>query len=1049
MRRRSDDLAGNDDKGRKSMVQTIAGSRPILAASASALALVMANPALAQDAPASEEVAQGEPTITVTGSRLVTSGMNSPVPVTAVQAEELDAMDPASLISSVSQLPQFYGNQTPNNSNFFVRGGTGNLNLRGLGPNRTLTLLNGRRVPASSAFGGVDVNLFPEAMVNGIETVTGGASAAYGTDAVAGVVNFLLDTEFDGLQLDMQMGSTERGDARNYELKGALGIDLGTRGHLLVSGSRAHLTGIHEITSRDWYTNTGAVQVGGIWADYADVHSITASFDGVIYAPGTVINGLAFNRSGGTSPLVVGTPSQGTLGNGGRAAGGGGDDLNSEAFTLYPDTDRYSLFAYADYELSDNLTVFAQYMHGNNRQFQYNIPRGSLFGSPTAITIFQDNAFLPDALRQQMVANNIASFQLRRVGTLEDIGDVWFEDEVTQNVATLGFDAELAADGFLGGWKVGGYYQYGHSERVWDQYTLRVDRIFAAVDAVRVGNQIVCRVSTFAAGAAAFPGCQPINLFGRGNASASAVDYVLGNDVGVAVNTPLYFANLGFTGETYQYESVAPKRNITTFEQHFAEVSARGDLIQGWAGPIGLAFGASYRKESIYQVVQDTTNRASNHDVGPAGSPIPGEYHPCTTNAATNAALGLRGVSAPDCNNTVAFQFSKVSNIQGEAEVKEGFAETLIPLFDTGRGTRAAINLAGRVAEYSGSGTIWAYKGGLDFSIVDGLRFRGTYSRDVRAGNLSERFDKTGGTGNVTDPRTAAQNATWGGQTYLVTIFSGGNPAIQPEKADTFTAGAIFQPGFLPGFSASLDWYKVRIDGAIATVGTNEVARRCFVEDDPTFCDLVTVDASQSGKIILVGNQFVNVAQSRVEGIDAEVGYRTSVDLLGGEDERIGARAFMSWLLDRSDVGATGVTTRFDGLTGLAPDTGAQGLFPKFKFTGNLTYDNGPFSLFLQGRVIGSGLRTYTIGGAAAVEGSNIADNSVPSVFYADLRVAYEIPALDGNRVEVWGAVTNLTDRATPVTGTYSTFTGTSTQFNSGLFDVLGRRFTLGVKLRM
>ena len=560
------------------------------------------------------------------------------------------------------------------------------------------------------------------------------------------------------------------------------------------------------------------------------------------------------------------------------------------------------------------------------------------------------------------------------------------------------------------------------------------------------GN-IVCRVSTFAAGAAAFPGCEPLNLFGRGNATPEAVDWVLGNDVGVNVNTPLYFANLGFTGETYDYTSVAPKRNITTFDQHFAEISARGDVWEGWgAGAISLAVGGSWRTELIYQVVQDTANQASNHDVGTAGNPIPGEYHPCTTNAAANALLGLRGVSPPDCNNTVAHQFSKVSNIQGEAEVWEAFAETLIPIFDTGNGTSLTANLAGRWADYSGSGTIWAYKGGLDFSVIDGIRLRGTYSRDVRAGNLSERFDKTGGVGNVLDPRTAAENPTWGGQTYQTTIFSGGNPNILPEKADTFTAGVIVQPSFLPGFSASVDWYRVQIEDAIATVGTNEVARRCFQDGEQQFCDLVTTDPSQQDKIILVGNQFVNVAQSEVEGIDAELGYTTDVNLLGG-DERLSGRAFFTWLIDREDVGATGVVTRFDDLTGIEPNAGGVGQFPSFKATGNINYVNGPFGFNLQGRYIAQGRRAYLIGGVAATP-LNIADNTVPSVFYADLRGSYEFE-LAGADLELWGSITNLLDTDPPVTGTFSTFTGAATQFNAALFDVLGRRYTMGVKLRM
>ena len=227
----------------------LSATRSLLAGASLAALALAGTPALAEDAAADTAAADeqsadsastpaapaGGEDIVVTGSRVVTNGMDSPVPVTAVAAEELTKMDPTALINSVSQLPQFYNNQTPTNSNFFLRGGTGNLNLRGLGANRTLTLLNGRRFPSSSAFGGVDINLFPEAMIKGIETVTGGASAQYGTDAVAGVVNFLLDTDFTGLQADLQGGFTDRDDGYNYEAKLAWGFNIGERGHLLIA----------------------------------------------------------------------------------------------------------------------------------------------------------------------------------------------------------------------------------------------------------------------------------------------------------------------------------------------------------------------------------------------------------------------------------------------------------------------------------------------------------------------------------------------------------------------------------------------------------------------------------------------------------------------------------------------------------------------------------------------------------------------------------------------------------------------------------------------
>lgn len=1047
------------------------GLRTVLACGASAAVLAFGTTAAyAQDSAAPAKTGANTGTtddtdttqnnsIVVTGSRLITTTMDTPVPVTAVQADQLDAMDPSSLIASVSQLPQFYGNTTPNNSAFFVRGGTGNLNMRGLGPNRTLTLLNGRRFPSSSAFGGVDVNLFPEAMISGVETTTGGASAAYGTDAVAGVVNFKLNTKFEGLTVDGQVGETGRGDAQSYQVNIAAGIPLGDRGHFLLAGTKAHQDGINTYDGRDWYQSWGSINVNGVWTEYPHVVSMNASFDGIISAPGTAIDGLQFNKDGTYSKFVPGPVGTGAPGgSGARTMGGSGEDLGGESgepFTIWPQTDRYSAFAYADYEVAPGVTLFAQYVRGYNKQFQYNTPRGSLFGQPTAITIFQNNAFLPDSLHQLMVANNIQSFKLERAGSIQDIGQMSLTDATTQDVVTGGFDANIGKDGFLAGWQLHGFYQYGHSKRVWDQVGLRIDRIFAAVDAVKDANgNIVCNVSLNPAGAAAFPGCQPLDLFGRGNASAAAVDYVVGNDVGQHVDAPLYFANEGLTGATLSYDAIEPKRNMTTFVQHLAEVSANGDLFNGWAGPVSLALGASYRHESIYQVVEDTTNQSSNFDGG---------YHPC--NLATAASLGLRGLSAPDCGNTVGFQFSKVSNIEGSSDVKEAFAETLIPLIDGGPIKHASLDLAGRWADYSGAGNIWAYKAGLDVAISDAIRLRGTYSRDVRAGNLSERFDKTGGSGTVLDTRITqadidackvANGPTFAGctNTYTVTIFSGGNPNIKPEKADTYTAGVVFEPDFARGLSLSVDWYLVKIKDAIATVGTNEVARRCLDENDPVFCNLVTfdavatTDAGDYSKIILVGNQYVNVAESKVEGIDAELDYRTSLKLVGGGPETLSARIFATYLINRSDISATGVVTRFDGLTGIAPDTGAPGLFPKWKATGNITYNNGPFTMFTQVRYIGAGKNTYLIGGQPAVVGQNIADNSVPAVVYVDVRFDYNFP-VGNSSVDLYASITNLFDKDPPVTATFQGFGGYSTQYNAGLFDVLGRRFTIGAKFKL
>jgi outer membrane receptor protein involved in Fe transport len=970
--------------------------------------------------------------VVVTGSRIRLNGMQTPVPVTTVAAVELQAMSPSSLVEGLSQLPQFYGSQTPAAAApWFTRGGYGNLDIRGLGINRTLTLLNGRRVISQTAFGGVDINLFPQDMIRSVETVTGGASAAYGTDAVAGVTNFILDTTFTGLRVSIQAGETTREDAQNYEASAAFGMKLGDKGHLLLSGEYFKQDGVHNYKGRSWYKGWSTVpDSSGVLQTVPNVVSKDSTFDGLIFAPGTALSGLAFNRDGSVSPFVTSSVSSGLIGTPPArqsiANGGSGDDLGAEAQTIYPDLKRNSLFAYADYEVAPNFTVFAQYLRGAEYTNRYNSPRGSFQGTPTALTIFSGNPYLPASIQAIMDANSIASFTFRRTGSIYDIGkDMTLRDTSVMNSVTGGFKWDVDSDGLFNGWTVDGYYQYGHNTRKGYQIGLRVDRIFAAVDAVTdpATGDIVCRTSLSASPIA---GCQPLNLFGRGNASPEAVDWVVGNDVGETITTPLYFAGLGFApGQSDSYTAQEAKVTITTMQQHVAELSASGQVFKGWAGPITAAFGGGYREEHIRQIVRDSTNKSADHTNG----------HPvlCNGDAAAIAA-GLRGINGPDCANTVGIQYSKVSNLLGTIKVKEAFVETQVPLIaDQPFMKSLQANLSARWADYSGSGTIWAYKGGVDADIIDGLRLRGTYSRDVRAANLSERFDKTGGAATITDPRYPGDGSV------NVTFFSGGNPDVRPEMADTFTAGAVLQPAFIPGLSVSGDWYRIKIKDAIGQLGTQAVVNQCEA-GAVDLCALITRDVT-TDRLVLVGNVFVNITEALVKGVDMEVGYRRDVNVFGGGDESIGGRLFASWLLMNKQ--AIGSTTPIDraGQTGIQQTDGIAYSLPKFKATGNLSYTNGPVTLFLQGRYIGAGVSENN-----PTATTTLANNRVDSVFYTDMRLSYRFDGPDNGNMELFTSVTNLFDRDPPVTPYYSAFLGYGPQTNPTLYDVLGRRFVVGAK---
>ena len=962
--------------------------------------------------------------VTITGSRIQQPGMESPVPVTSVPAAQLKAMAPDTIVSGLVQLPEFYQSQTPNSTaSWFTRGGYGNLDLRGLGINRTLTLLNGRRVVSSTVFGGVDVNIIPEAMISRVETVTGGASAAYGTDAVAGVVNFILNTDYTGMEVNAQGGVTSRGDSANYKLSATFGTDIGEHAHIQLSAERFHQDGVFNYDGRDWYQAWGTIpDSSGMLLIRPNVISNNATLGGLISAPGTVINGLQFNPDGSYSPLNRGSMSFGTAGTPpARSIGGSGDNLGGGYQTLYPDFTRQSFFGYADYDVTPNLNIYAQYIHGEDSTFRHNTPAGSLQGTPTQVTIFQDNAFLPDSLRQIMINNGIASFKLHTQLASPEMN---LTDDSKMDSITGGFKYTVDHDGLFDNWIVNGYYQYGHNKREWDQVGFRVDRIFAAADAVvdPATGATVCRVSLFGN---AFPGCQPINLFGQGNASPAALDYVVGNDVGEQITTPLYIAGSGTSlGLTDSYSAVEAKVNRTTLTQNVAELSASGTVLEGWAGPISAAFGGSYRREHVLQTVRDSTNQSSNFDTG----------HPVLC---SGEAPGLRGVNPPDCANTVGIQYSKVSNIIGTISVKELFAETQIPLLESsGIIESAAANLAGRWARYSGSGSVWAYKGGLDVQFMGGLRLRGTYSRDVRAANLSERFDKTGGVNTITDPRYPGDGP------INVTIFSGGNPNVNPEAGDTFTAGAVYRPEFLPGLSASVDWYHIKIKDEIGQLSPQSVVTGC-AQGAVELCSFITRDTA-TDRIILVGAQYINITKAVVSGVDLELDYTRSVTIFGGGPETLGARLLTSFLSKNTQGIGSAVNIDRAGQTGIQESDGVAYSLPDFKATGNITYRNGGFEAFLQGRYIGSGKIEN-----ALVQGVDIESNHVSAAFYLDLRLSKEFEMANGQKFEVYVSGTNLNDQDPPITPYYSVFLGYSNQYNPSLFDVLGRRFNVGVTFRM
>ena len=962
--------------------------------------------------------------IMVTGSRIQRTGMQTPTPVTSVSADDLSNMAPGNLIQSLNQLPVFFGNTTTNApGNFFTSPGAGNLNLRGLGPNRTLVLLDGRRVVSSTRFGGTDINVFPEAMIRNVETVTGGASAAYGTDAVAGVVNFQLDTEFTGIEGHLQGGITSRGDNENWEGSIAAGTDIGEKMHLLASYDRYEQNAVETYDGRDWYQSWGQVTNpdpdGPRFLVRPNVVSTQGTLGGMINAPGTAIDRLQFLSDGSVTPFVEGSPA--AVNGGSRSQsitnGGSGTYNGADRPSLAPKAKRSSAFLYLDYDMSDSVKVYAQGIMGNTVTNLTNL--GGIFQNTTAMQIFSGNPYLPQSVQDLMDANNIDSFTFDRIGSAADIAaNSRVETENTTYSGTLGFNADFDTGGWFDNWRLDGYYQYGRTENRARQIGgIRIDRIYAAADAVRdpETGAIVCNAAL--THPELYGDCVPINLFGAGRASQEAIDYVTGYESGQHITTPIVFTDESITGYTDDYVTKPYKETRANLNQHVAELAMNGDVWDGWAGPVSAAFGVSYRKENITQIVRDPTNPTGDPDLRPVlGDPI------------------VRGVPSGATERYTGLQFATVANIKGSSSVKEVFAETLFPLLrDQPFAESLTANLAARYADYSGSGGIWAYKGGLDWQVYSDLRLRGTYSRDVRAANLSERYDRTGGTVSVMDP-------VFDGAQLDSSLESGGNPNIIPEKADTVTIGAVYQPSWFQGFSVSTDWYQIDIKGAVGQLGVQRIVDDCF-NGAQEVCDNQVVRDPVTNRLLLVRDIFININAARARGVDVEASYNTNVTLFGGGAETLNLRGFATYLAENSITNLGAPKADRAGETG--PTSQPPLALPKWKVTAHLNYTNGPFSLFVQERWIDKGLLDSDY-----VEGVDIDDNSVDAVWYTDMRLSYTIETAGGGSWEIYGNVNNLFDQDPPVTATFSSFSAAASQTNATMYDLLGRSFTAGIRFR-
>lgn len=914
-----------------------------------------------------------ESDIVVTGSRAVRDGSQAPTPVTVLGEVEIQRQAPKDLTDVVNQIPSIAGSMTPQSRSLQSSNGTVGLSspaLRGLGSNRTLVLIDGQRSVSATQTGEVDIGSIPQGMVKRVDVVTGGASSAYGSDALAGVVNFVLDTDFTGVKTEMSGGMTDYGDDQNYLLTATAGFKFAQdRAHVVISGEQTSTTGAFgdasgDAPSRKWIygapgilINPGYIATNGqpqyiVRPDYALAN---ASVGGLITSG--PLRGTAFNRSG--QPYQF---NFGLVGSGGGYMSGGdwqkSDVTNFEA--LSPKQSRQNVLGRISYDVTDRINIYAQaaYSHSDS------VATHSTFVAQGNVVLRGDNAFLPASVRAQAAALGVTSFNFGYVQPGPRNGGA--VDRRVQRYV-LGTNGSFDALGKEWEWKA--YYQRGQT-RSFDQVlnNRRQANLTRAYDAVvnPATGTIVCRSTLTDPN----NGCRPLNVFGFQLPDDATRDYVYGTSSRVQ-----FFKQDVFAGEM------------------------RGEPLSTWAGPVSLAFGIEHRRESANGTVD---------------------------------ALSL--ANGWGQSNFVA--------LNGKNNVTEGFAEVQLPLVKNASWTRSLeVNGAVRGTNYSTSGYVTTWKGGMIWSPIEDVRFRVTRSRDIRAPTLSELFTRgLNAFLSLTDPAN-------GNVAQQVLVQTVGNTNLKPEKADTFGAGIIVQPTFLPGFTASADYYHIRISDAIGTVAGQDIVNQCAA-GVAIFCPSI---ARQNGVLSVVTNQPFNFANQKASGVDFEAAYRRQ---LGGSIGGTLAFRFFG-TLSLKNILDNGITPPLDLVGEMRPrvNTPSIGGVPNFKYQISVNYDREIFNVNFIGRGVSSGIvnGTYIECSAACptatVNHPTIDNNHVDGAVYFDASVTLK-PQLSFHP-EIFFSVRNLANKD----GAY-VFRGPGAlsygerPTQETVYDLLGRTFRVGVRFR-
>jgi outer membrane receptor protein involved in Fe transport len=977
--------------------------------------------AAAPAAAAASSVDVGE--IVVTGSRIRRDTFDTPLPMASVNDQQIRQSGNTVLGDILNDLPQIEINSTAQNtSNTLFQSGEARVDIRGLGSNRTLVLMDGRRLPIGDASNpAVDLNLIPALMIDRVDVLPGGQSAVYGSEAIAGVVNLIMKKKFDGWQFDIQGGTSQHWDGQQSTIGVMYGRSFNDdRGHVLIGAEYGKEEAIFQKDRADEGLFPGirrnsavGVVTQGILPASRSTTSPFATFEirpdvGVSLAnPFGTNNPIAATIDVRNPTQIVQLSPPCSL----RTASPLCQDPSLFYSAIYNalqnKTMRASIRGYADYALSDHIKAFVELSEARVDGYGYFQPAFSTTSPGTMPVVLKgDNAFLQGTTQadQQLRALITGAGLPLTSATTIGVGKFWGEfgrrDSYTRRhqeryVIGMNGDFDFLGRNFAWDW----YAQDGRLTGITQSFGVpNIQKTVFANDPVLVGGQIVCRATvpgpSFNAAAA---GCVPWDIINGGSPAAIA------------------YAN-GYATTTQTADQKVLAGNITF------------DAIHLPAGALGVAAGIEHREEKL-TFAQDP-------------------------------------VSA-----TGALFFNAVGTREGKFEVTEAYLETRVPILkDMPFAKTLNFEYAIRGANYSTIGATSQYRIAGEWAPWDDVRFRASKATAVRAPNIVELFapQSRNFTTAAIDPcdatafasATAAQQAArrvtcaaaisgWNPATFSsnigpgrpsLALLQGGNPGLGPETAHTFDYGVVLKPRWVPNFQLSVDYFKYNIEQVVGTIPINTLFQNlCY--DAPTpyasnpFCTLIQRDATgtNGGSIpggviqVILTNQ--NIAKRKVEGYDYAAQYHFDVSdvLKGHEWGQIGIRIDATWLYRYAIQGLPGqLYTNFANTL----DNG----FPRWKGIGTLQWNYEKFSVNWSTHYIGS------MKANSAVQPTALDPYYTGDYWLHDLRGNYKL----NDKVDLRAGILNITDEYPP----YLPEAFDGRQAGSSLYDNRGRFFYMGASLR-